>query len=177
MREDMKFRTAVNGFNKTDVMNCIEALMKENADNKKKIKELEAQLCDCQANLEQSKEENKNKDMCAQCDAAKVAQAQLGAAMMDAKRFSELILKEANDKSAQVLNTALKDVTEATESANALSDSIKTAKKNFSSTLEALQDEMETVILSFMAFCSEIEKKKEKFDYSTDFAEEAAGEQ
>ena len=177
MREDMKFRTAVNGFNKSDVMTCIESLLKETAEQKKKIKELEAQLCDCQASLAQAKEETQNKDMCAECDAAKVAQAQLGAAMMDAKRFSELILKEANDKSAQVLNMALKDATEATENANALSASIKTAKKNFTSTLDNLQDEMETVILSFMAFCSDIEKKREKFNYSTDFAAETAGEE
>ena len=35
MREDLKFRNAVNGFNKTDVMTCIEKLMSEIADQKK----------------------------------------------------------------------------------------------------------------------------------------------
>ncbi len=176
MREDMKFRNAVNGFNKTDVMNCIESLLKENAEQKKRIKELEEQLCDCQATLAHAKEETNNKDMCAECDAAKVAQAQLGAAMMDAKRFSELILKEANDKSAQVLNKALSDVTDATETANGLSDSLKTAKENFAVTLDSLQDELATIILSFMDFKTELEKKGEKFIYSTDFAAMTAGE-
>ncbi|MBR2413678.1 MAG: DivIVA domain-containing protein [Clostridia bacterium] len=176
MREDMKFRNAVNGFNKTDVMTCIESLLKEIAEQKNKIKELEAQLCDCRASLAQAKEETQNKDMCAQCDAAKVAQAQLGAAMMDAKRFSELILKEANDKSAQVLNTALGDVSDATDTANGLSESLKAAKENFAATLDSLQDELATIILSFMDFRTDLEKKGEKFNYTTDFAAMSAGE-
>ncbi|MBE6811648.1 MAG: hypothetical protein E7523_02070 [Ruminococcaceae bacterium] len=176
MREDMKFRNAVNGFNKTDVMTCIETLLKENVEQKQKIKELEEQLCDCQASLAQAKEETQNKDMCAECDAAKVAQAQLGAAMMDAKRFSELILKEANDKSAQVLNNALADVTDATETANGLSESLKAAKENFATILDSLQDELATIILSFMDFRTDLEKKGEKFNYSTDFAAMATGE-
>lgn len=176
MREDMKFRNAVNGFNKADVMTCIESLMKENADQKNKIKELEEQLIECRASLEKAKDEPHTQDMCAQCDAAKVAQAQLGAAMMDAKRFSELILKEANDKSAQVLNTALLDIKGATETANELSDSLKSAKESFTTTLDSLQDELATIILSFMDFRTELEKKGEKFNFTTDFASSAKGE-
>ena len=176
MREDMKFRNAVNGFNKADVMTCIESLLKENADQKKKIKEMEEQLCECQASLARAKDEQQNKDMCAECDAAKVAQAQLGAAMMDAKRFSELILKEANDKSAQVLNSALEDITDATYTANGLSEALKSAKESFATTLDSLQDELTTIILSFMDFRTDLEKKGEKFNYTTDFAAMTAGE-
>lgn len=176
MRDDMKFRNAVNGFNKTDVMTCIETLMKENADQKKKIKELEDQLFVCQTSLSQAKNENENKDMCAECDAAKAAQAQLGAAMMDAKRFSEMLLKDANDKAAHVLNKALSDVADSIKTANELSDALKNAKNSFTSALDSLQDELAVIILSFMDFQSDLEKKGLKFEYTTDFADEKQGE-
>ena len=64
MREDMKFRNAVNGFNKSDVMNCIESLLREIADQKKTIKDLEEQVFVCKASLKQAetKEDDKEKN-------------------------------------------------------------------------------------------------------------------
>lgn len=176
MREDMKFRTAVNGFNKTDVMTCIEKLMSENAEQKKKIKELEDQLFVCRTSLSDAQNENQNKDMCANCDAAKVAQAQLGAAMLDAKRFSEMLMKDANDKSAQVLNKAMQDVSESVDTANILSEELKKAKESFNTTLDSLSDELSTVILAFKEFQAALSDKEQQYNFTTDFANSVDGE-
>lgn len=176
MREDMKFRSAVNGFNKADVMSCIEKLMNENAQQKQKIKELEDQLIVCQTSLSEAKTESENKDMCAKCDAAKVAQAQLGAAMLDAKRFSEMLMKDANDKSAQVLNKAMQDVGISMDTANELAEELKKTKDNFVSVLDNLSDELSVIILSFMEFRSDLNNKGLQYNFTTDFADTSEGE-
>ncbi len=173
MLDDMKFRNAVNGFNKNDVMACIESLLQENANQKKKIKDLEDALFLSRSELEQVKADSTAKDMCEQCDAAKAAQAQLGAAMLDAKRFSELLLKDANDRSAQVLNNAADQVADSTVTATALSDALKTAKENFIGSLDSLQDELTAIILSFMEFRTDLDKKGQEFKFTTDFAGDA----
>ena len=172
MLEDKKFRNAVNGFNKSDVMACIETLMQEIANQKKKIKALEDELFLSRSALEEVKKENQNKDICAQCDAAKAAQAQLGAAMLDAKRFSEMLLKDANDRAAQVLNNAAIEIEDSTATANALSDALKTAKENFTGTLDSLQEELSGIILSFMDFRADLDKKGQDFRFTTDFSGE-----
>ena len=172
----MKFRNAVNGFNKTDVMTCIEKLMSEIADQKKQIKELEDQLFVCRTSLSEAKTESQNKDMCKNCDAVKVAQAQLGAAMLDAKRFSEMLMKDANDKSAQVLNKAMQDVSDSVDTANLLSEELKKAKESFNSTLDNLSEELATIILSFMEFQSALSEREQQYNFTTDFAETADGD-
>ena len=169
MREDMKFRNAVNGFNKSDVMICIENLLKENAELKNKIKSLEEEVFVCKTSLDKVQTETQNKDVCAECDAAKMAQAQLGAAMLDAKRFSEMLLKDANDKSAQVLNNALKDTANAAVTATELSAEVKKAKERVSTSLDSLQEELTAIILSFAEFKGDLEKKGEKYVFLTDF--------
>lgn len=170
MLEDKKFRNAVNGFNKSDVMACIESLMQENADQKKKIKALEDELFLTRSALEEAKNKSANKDMCAHCDTAKAAQAQLGAAMLDAKRFSEMLLKDANDRAAQVLNKAANEIEISTATATELSEAIKTAKENFVKNLDSLQDELAGIILSFMDFRTDLDKKGQDFIFTTDFA-------
>ena len=171
----MKFRNAVNGFNKSDVMNCIESLLREIADQKKTIKDLEEQVFVCKASLKQAETKEDDKDMCSQCDAVKVAQAQLGAAMLDAKRFSELLLKDANDRSAQIFNHAMNEAETSTKTATQLADAVKQAKSDFTSVLDNLHVQLSDIILSFTDFRSSLETKAASFDFTTEFAETDGG--
>ncbi len=172
MREDMKFRTTVNGFNKSDVMHCIEKLMSEKNEQKKTIKRLEEELSNCKEELERCRNtsDHEKKSDCENCEAAKIAQAQLGAAMLDAKRFSEMLLKDANDKAATVINNASASVALSTESATLLADELKDAKEKFNTTIETLQDTMSSIILSFMEYQQNLETQGADFKYATDFS-------
>ena len=172
MREEMKFRTAVNGFNKSDVMHCIEKLMAEKKEQKKTIKKLEEELQTCKDELDRCSTEaaNAKKSDCENCEAAKMAQAQLGAAMLDAKRFSEMLLKDANDKAASVINNAAASVALSTESANMLAEELKQAKDKFNTTLESLQETLSGIILEFMDYQQNLDSQGGDFKYNTDFS-------
>lgn len=174
MREEIKFRTAVNGFNKADVMRYVEKLLADKNEKKKTIKKLEEELAACKDELASCKEnaEQQKPTDCENCEAAKLAQAQLGAAMLDAKRFSEMLLKDANDKAAGVINNASASVSLSTESATLLAEELKQAKEQFNTTLDTLQQTMADIILNFTEYQQNLEMQSADFNYSTDFGTE-----
>ena len=98
MADNYSFRSSVNGFNRNDVMAFVEKILEESEKQKEKINSLEQEVEKKNTEIEQLKAElNDNSGKCDTCDIAKVYEARLGAAMLDAKRFSEVLVKEAND--------------------------------------------------------------------------------
>lgn len=136
MENGKAFRGAVfGGFNKQDVMSYIEQLQNEMAEVKSQFAELEKQLESQSEQLERIpalEEELKNKQELEQQNAelskqveqlkageqkaqqeyekVKAAEAQLGAAFVDARRYSDEIVAAAKDRAADVSKQASDDI-------------------------------------------------------------------
>lgn len=157
MAQTISFRSAVNGFHRGDVVKYIGELMEENADLKKQVETLrvlgktltaetgaqKAEIERLQAALE--KAETKSKDGGRQLDAAR-----LGEAMYDARRFSDLLISEANAKTAAMFSKAAETADGSSERIQALTAQtaalqaqIEEAFAGISAKLAALDGEMQ----------------------------------
>ncbi len=128
---------------------------------KSKIKELEA---------ENIAVINKQSDKCSECDIAKVYEARLGAAMLDAKRFSEILVKEANDKASDLFADAFSSAHATSVKAGAIAESITDISNQFNVSFKVLLDNMNALGKALDAFKSDVKITGEKFDFTTDFA-------
>ena len=128
---------------------------------KAKIKELEA------ANAEAL---SKQKDKCSECDIAKVYEARLGAAMLDAKRFSEILVKEANDKASDLFADAFSSAQATSVKAGAIAESITDISNQFNVSFKVLLDNMNVLSKALDAFKNDVRITGEKFDFTTEFA-------
>lgn len=242
MADNISFRSSMNGFNRSDVMTYIDAILTEKAELALQVSNLEKQLADtkqeCEEKVNNYKDtvlnsalnneatisrlekelievkeerdslksdaeklnvelaqketafsarecellaeiegmkskandlENKNNDKCANCDVAKVYEARLGAAMLDAKRFSEILVKEANDKASALFDDAFASAQLTSEKAGAIAQSITEISNQFNVSFKVLLDNMRVLGNTLNSFKSDIRITGEKFDFTTEF--------
>lgn len=134
---------------------------------KAEIEELKAKISE----LENEKTEADNHtDKCADCDIAKVYEARLGAAMLDAKRFSEILVKEANDKASDLFADAFSSAHATSVKAGAIAQSITDISNQFNVSFKVLLDNMKALGSTLDSFKNDVKLTGEKFDFTTDFA-------
>ncbi len=112
----------------------------------------------------------KQTDKCADCEIVKVYEARLGAAMLDAKRFSEILVKEANDKASDLFADAFSSAEATSAKAGAIADNITEISNQFNVSFKVLLDNMYALGKTLDSFKSDIKLTGEKFDFTTDFA-------
>ena len=127
---------------------------------KNKIAELES---------EKASSENKQSEKCSDCDIAKVYEARLGAAMLDAKRFSEILVKEANDKASDLFADAFSSAHATSVKAGAIAQSITDISNQFNVSFKVLLDNMKALGTTLDSFKNDVKITGEKFDFTTDF--------
>ncbi|MBO5395295.1 MAG: hypothetical protein J6A97_00275 [Clostridia bacterium] len=133
---------------------------------KAEIEELKAKISE----LENEKTEADNHtDKCADCDIAKVYEARLGAAMLDAKRFSEILVKEANDKASDLFADAFSSAHATSVKAGAIAQSITDISNQFNVSFKVLLDNMKALGSTLDSFKNDVKLTGEKFDFTTDF--------
>lgn len=121
--------------------------------------------------LETEKEEaDKQADKCAECDIAKIYEARLGAAMLDAKRFSEILVKEANDKASDLFADAFSSAHATSVKAGAIAQSITDISNQFNVSFKVLLDNMKALGSTLDSFKNDVKLTGEKFDFTTEFA-------
>lgn len=225
MSENYSFRSAINGFNRSDVMSCIEnilfeknaaadqvsilesklssleekyaALEKElatakNVDAQKSafyekqvsdVKNFEIKIDTLEKELEKANAENENlrmlltksqansavKDKCADCDLERVYEARLGAAMLDAKRFSEILVKEANDKASGLFASASASADSTSVKAKEIASEITSIKESLIVSFNSLLDNMANLESSLDSFKSNVTATGSVYNFSTDF--------
>ena len=242
MADNISFRSSMNGFNRSDVMTYIDAILTEKAELALQVSNLEKQLADtkqeCEEKISNYKDtvlnsalnneatvsrlekelaetkeerdalkadfeklnseiadkeaafkerenallaeiedmkskasdlENATNDKCANCDVAKVYEARLGAAMLDAKRFSEILVKEANDKASALFDDAFSSAQLTSEKAGAIAQSITEISNQFNVSFKVLLDNMRVLGNTLDSFKTDIKITGEKFDFTTDF--------
>ena len=108
-------------------------------------------------------------EKCATCDIAKVCEARLGAAMLDAKRFSELLVKEANDKAAKLFADAYSTAKTTSDKAGAISQNIAEISKQLDGSFKNILDNMVSLGKNLDSFKADVKLSGEKFDFTTDF--------
>lgn len=183
MAENYSFRSAMNGFNRNDVISYIDALLREKSEAELRIAVLENEINELNATnntLKEKIEEENKKDKeketesgvskCDSCDIAKVYEARLGAAMLDAKRFSEILVKEANDKAAGMFSKAYESADDTSVKARDISENIVNINRQFNESFRALLDNMKKLGESLELFKSEVKNTGSVFDYTTEFA-------
>ena len=204
MTDTSSFRSAFNGFNREDVVSYISGILEKLTASDKANAELQAVLEQktgeydslynernalaqelsvlkaqyasleqaCKTLLDKNEELN---DRCAEY--AKTAYAnelKLGAAMLDAKRFSEMLVKEANDRAGDVYQNAYDSVSRSTESAREIDEKMQALTVDFEQSMGELRRNMGKLIGSMTSFSDSAKDKGAKFLYDSGFSGEEA---
>ena len=112
-----------------------------------------------------------------ECDKhSKSSEKKLGAAMMEAKRFSEMLVKEANDRAGSVYENASACVDGSTASAEELREQMKSLNFEFNKTMSAILSDMNGLIDAMKSFKHDIRDNGAQFLYQSEFTGEAADE-
>ncbi len=177
MSESYSFRSSINGFNRTDVLAYIESILNEKAGLAAKISSLEESIAEIRADnekllkeLDEKKQLADSGDKCTDCDISKKYEARLGAAMLDAKRFSEILVKEANDKASELFKDAYASADVTSVKVQNLSHDIVDINNQFNQSFKLLLDNMNSLAKSLESFKKDTKVSGNKFNFSTDFS-------
>lgn len=132
MSDKIKFRSSVNGFNRSEVISYIEGILREKEElsaAKERLSEENSRLkaeCDAKSGEAENakKELEYEKRKCGGCSISRKAEEKLGAAMFEAKRFSDTLINDAKKRSALMLESASVKAADAVKTAEQLSDSV-----------------------------------------------------
>lgn len=125
MSQGITFRSSVNGFNRNEVINYVEGLLKEKEELLRLVEELRTQCGEKDDALDILRSElAEEKKKCSSCDVASRAEAKLGSALLEAKRFSEELVREAEERCSEVYSDASEKATLASEKADEITDSL-----------------------------------------------------
>lgn len=159
MSESIKFRSSVNGFNRSEVIHYIENLLKEKEELLSRAERLEAE---CKLKSEEAeaarRELEAEKKKCDGCDVARKAEANLGATMLEAKRFSESLVREAEERSEAVISAASLKASAAAVSVGKISDKLGetlTKCNDAVSEVKAAVDGIKTMLEDFDVYMAE----------------------
>lgn len=175
MSENITFRSSFNGFSRVEVMNFISELMKEKEEIEKKYAELETKAAEDAKLIAELTEKVKNAADCDSCDLAKQNEVKIGAAMLDARRFSDLIVDEANEKSAKMYEAASSDAFSAAEKASELADKIRSTADEYAAEFETLITKMSSLFDALSEFGTSVSKNEKAFESSFEEQEAQAG--
>ncbi len=207
MTENVSFRSAFNGFNREDVVGYIAGLMekikageaettelKKLAEEQKAASEELKRECESltikmqqESNLRAALEEqcetqqariDELERQLGECDRqSRSNEVKLGAAMMDAKRFSEMLVQEANDRAGSVYRAAGESVTRSAARAREIKEQMKALSDEFERTMGFLRKNMNELIDGMADFNEEIKDNGAKFFYQSEFSHPTAGTQ
>lgn len=157
MSDGITFRSSVNGFNRNEVIKYIESLLKEKEELSSEIKTLEAQKKAAESELATALEIlEQEKQKCSRCDVAQKAEAKLGAAMLDAKRFSETLVRDAEARTSEVFSDASEKAGAAVSSAGRISEMLSAFLDKCSGEVSAVLETVNGIKHSLESFEEEL---------------------
>ena len=157
MSDGITFRSSVNGFNRNEVIKYIESLLKEKEELSSEIKALEAQKKAAESELAKALENlEQEKQKCSRCDVAQKAEAKLGAAMLDAKRFSETLVRDAEARTSEVFSDASEKAGAAVSSAGRISEMLSAFLDSCSGEVSAVLETVNGIKHSLESFEEEL---------------------
>lgn len=176
MSESIKFRSSVNGFNRNEVISYIENILKE---KEQLLRENELLKAECAARGEEAeavrKELAEEKKKCDGCDIARKAEAKLGATMLEAKRFSESLVNDAQSRVKSVFDAASLKASSAANTAGQISDKLFEVLKMCNDTVSDVAknvDGIKEMLASFDASLADLSDVTVNNDNVFEFVEE-----
>ena len=161
MAETYSFRSAVNGFHRGDVINYLEKLLNENAALKEKADALrkiaEARESEIAALKMQLGGDTKKSG------GERVDTALLGAAMYDARRFSDLIVGEANETAGEIFDKTAAFAASAGTSTGELASAVSELAEKVQKTLAEIENGMVSLGVELETFREGVTGDKEAF--------------
>lgn len=163
LAENIYFRTTINGFNKNDVLTYIKDLLDKNAKLNSEVEALKKELQE-QKRLAEEKAQSAVETLFDETDIEKLSEQKLGRVMYDARRFSDLIVEEANDRADFIFSSAAVSSDEMNERIKSLKADAEGFSAVFSSGLSEINEKLAALGDSLSAFSSEVENQKKKFE-------------
>ncbi|MCH5198378.1 MAG: DivIVA domain-containing protein [Oscillospiraceae bacterium] len=163
MADNIYFRTSINGFNKADVLQYIKGLIDKNAELASEIEALKKEL-DEQKQLAEENAQNAPEVLPDENDIEKLSEQKLGRVMYDARRFSDLIVKEATDRADFIFANATDSSDNLAEQVNALKKEAESFSSDFSSALAEITKKLSSLGNSLSDFRNEVEEQKKNFE-------------
>ena len=201
MKEKVSFRSALNGFNREDVVGYIAGIMEKLSAAEKQTERLEQQALENERALNEFRLqadgwEKERAELTARCnelaalyetqetracelerrlleheELSKHNEVKLGAAMLDAKRFSEMLIKEANDRAGDVYQNACECVKDSSACAEKIREQAQTLSEDFSKTMGAVLNRMNKLIDDMASFQKSAAGHGAGFLYESEFTE------
>lgn len=177
MSENYSFRSAMGGFNRNDVIAYIERILCEKnglsaeiqslqnciSEMENEINRLKKEKESLTAELNEAKAQIASQNKCEDCDISRKYEAHLGAAMLDAKRFSDTLVKEANDKAYDIFDEAYKKADATLIDTAKISSEITELNAQFNRYFKLLLDNTKSLEKSLDGFKTEVRSSKRPF--------------
>lgn len=173
MSEIPSFRSSFNGFNRNDVVNYLKKLLDENADLLTKLAEAQNAI------VQKSSEIETLKNQLSDAQSERQNEQMLGRAIYDARRFSDTIVKEANDSADAMLQNAALTADDIALHVDDIADETYAFSTAFADAIGDIQEKLSALNQSLSTFKNEVASRKEVLFASADLAElskEAAAE-
>lgn len=154
MSELPSFRSSFNGFNRSDVIEFLKKLLDEKSALTEQLSALKDENAALQAELENCKAQISG------IESERQTEEQLGRTMCDARRFSDMIVQEANDKAQDILDSALKAANDVSGQVDGISAQISDLTSRFGSSIGDINDCLTALSAQLSRFGSDTEEKK-----------------
>ena len=201
MAENSSFRSAFMGFNRDDVISYITELMEKISAAEKEADALREKALDLErdsagfqeridalqkerddlaedcARLERERDEQTKRSTvlerkCAEFDRlSKSTEVKLGAAMLDAKRFSEMLVQEANDRAGAVYQDAFESLSVSSAEVRGIEKQMKEFSELFEKSMGEARRSIQDLNGRMAAFIEAVKDNGAKFDYRSSFAD------
>lgn len=165
MAENISFRSAVNGFNRNEVLSYIKTLYDEKNSLFSELEALKAQMQEKETELAALREElgTVQKSADAQ-ELEKQNEIKLGRAMFDARRYSDLIVSEAREKANAMFGEASAAAMHLADQVQEVNGEVEALVSSFNASLSDVIDQLSTLSASLSGFGAGAQGQNEVFN-------------
>lgn len=165
MAENISFRSAVNGFNRNEVLSYIKTLYDEKNSLFSELEALKAQLREKENELTALREELGTAQKNADADELeKQNELKLGRAMFDARRYSDLIVSEAKEKANAMFGEASASAAQMAQKVNEVNGEVETLISSFDDALAGIRDKLSSLSADLIDFGDSADLNNEVFN-------------
>ena len=154
MSELPSFRSSINGFHRADVIEFIKKLLDENAflteelNRAKDAKDaLQAEMEACRKKIADFNTDRQNEQL-------------LGRAMYDARRFSDTIVKEANDSAADIMSSAVNSAQDAARQVDMIASQTGVLEDCFRKSIADVNEKVGILLEMLQRFQKDADEKR-----------------
>ena len=162
MAQTAEFRSALHGFHRGDVMNYIQDMLKENNGLRAQLEAAKNENASLRAMAMDFENRTKQQDL------EKQNEQLLGKAMYDARRYSDIILQEANDRAEELYNNAVRNSEVILGDVDAMKLKTTEMTDRFNEVLTGIRKELSEMEATLRLFRKTVSDRKVMPDQSRD---------